>query len=155
MNISIRDAYTILCIKPGISEQELKDTYRVQIKLHHPDRHDKSKLIEKTELTMRINAAYSLIVKSGLNSSKSFFNQAQQQAHDNAQQAQLNPDEYWIDKAGVRTKITNLGTMQLVAIKKFIETTDFIPKSKQYDNIVKELNTRQAVITKGKIKIKF
>ena len=153
--LSIREAYGLLEIKPGISAEELKKAWRTQIKKHHPDRYPENERKTQTELTSRINEAYDLIERSGLGGSKNFFNTAQQTQHDNMQRNNMNLSDYWVDKSGVRYKISELSTMRLVAIRRMLDNAGN-NTSEQFKNICKELDSRIATIVKdGKVKIKF
>lgn len=157
--LSLREAYALLEVKPGISTDDLKKAWRIQIKKHHPDRYPEHERVKQTELTTKINEAYDLIEKAGLTGTKTFFNNSQQAQYDNMKQSNLNVDDYWVDKSGVRYKITELSTMRLSAIKRMIENASGLHSanvsSPQYKNICAELNKRTATMDNGKVKIIF
>ena len=66
-HLSLTEAYKVLGLFPGASEDDVKKAYKEKIFKNHPDKvsHLSEELQEKAkELTVLINESYSLIIKS-------------------------------------------------------------------------------------------
>lgn len=55
--------YSLLGIAPGATQAEIKKAFRTKMKEWHPD-YNPHRLHEATEMSKKINAAYSLLYKS-------------------------------------------------------------------------------------------
>ena len=61
----IKKAFAELGLTPDATAEKCKETYKMLLKTHHPDRHVKHEgnLKKATDKTKRVNAAYELLTK--------------------------------------------------------------------------------------------
>lgn len=58
---SFIDAYEVLGVSPGASQEDLKAAHRALVRRHHPDRAGEDRRVEATAQMQRINVAYGLV----------------------------------------------------------------------------------------------
>ena len=61
MPLSRRDPYTVLGVKPGVSDEELRVAYRRLVQLHHPDHNNGS--LESARRFEEVQDAYAAIAR--------------------------------------------------------------------------------------------
>ncbi len=79
--------YEVLGLKPGASDSEIKNAYRLLIKKYHPDKYIDNPLRDLAEQKMReINEAYDILTKNGSsqnNNSYSYSNNNSSYSYEN------------------------------------------------------------------------